>query len=77
MTVFISDARYGDRFIAIRKEILPSGKYPASALIAVAGFARPNMMVEIQSSLWRRNKTPGQRWTTVTFCRAPAMVRLP
>ena len=48
MTVFIIDARYGDRFIEIRKEIYPDGNYPASALITVAGFARPNMMVEIQ-----------------------------
>jgi enamine deaminase RidA (YjgF/YER057c/UK114 family) len=48
MTVFIIDARYGDRFIEIRKEIFPDGNYPASALITVAGFARPAMMVEIQ-----------------------------
>ena len=48
MTVFIIDARYGDRFTAIRKEIFPDGNYPASALITVAGFARPAMMVEIQ-----------------------------
>ena len=48
MTVFIIDARYGDRFIDIRKEMYPDGNYPASALITVAGFARPNMMVEIQ-----------------------------
>ena len=48
MTVFIIDARYGDRFIEIRKEYFPAGNYPASALITVAGFARPAMMVEIQ-----------------------------
>jgi 2-iminobutanoate/2-iminopropanoate deaminase len=48
MTVFIIDARYGDRFIEIRKEHFPDGTYPASALITVAGFARPAMMVEIQ-----------------------------
>ena len=48
MTVFISDARYGERFIEIRKEMFPSGEYPASALITAAGFARPNMMIEIQ-----------------------------
>lgn len=48
MTVFIIDARYGDRFTEIRKETFPDGNYPASALITVAGFARPNMMVEIQ-----------------------------
>jgi 2-iminobutanoate/2-iminopropanoate deaminase len=48
MTVFIIDARYGDRFTEIRKEMFPAGNYPASALITVAGFARPSMMVEIQ-----------------------------
>ncbi len=48
MTVFIIDARYGDRFIEIRKEFFSDAKYPASALITVAGLARPNMMVEIQ-----------------------------
>ena len=48
MTVFIIDARYGDRFIEIRKEAFPDGNYPASALITVAGFARATMMVEIQ-----------------------------
>lgn len=48
MTVFIIDARYGERFIEIRKEFFPPGEYPASALITVAGFARPGMMIEIQ-----------------------------
>ena len=48
MTVFITDARHGDRFIDIRKEYFPDGNYPASALITVAGLARPAMMVEIQ-----------------------------
>jgi 2-iminobutanoate/2-iminopropanoate deaminase len=48
MTVFIADSRYGDRFIEIRKEAFPSGKYPASALITAAGFARSGMLVEIQ-----------------------------
>jgi enamine deaminase RidA (YjgF/YER057c/UK114 family) len=47
MTVFIIDARYGDRFIEMRKAYFPEG-FPASALITVAGFARPSMMVEIQ-----------------------------
>jgi len=49
MTVFIIDARYGDRFIEIRKEFFPEAQYPASALITVSGFARPSMMVEIQA----------------------------
>lgn len=48
MTVFILDMRHGDRFTAIRKEFFP-GAAPASALITVKGFARPEMMVEIQA----------------------------
>jgi len=48
MTVFVVDARHGDRFIEIRKEFFPDAKYPASALVTVAGLARPNMLVEIQ-----------------------------
>lgn len=47
MTVFVCDSRHGDRFTEIRKEYFPDG-YPASALITCAGFARPEMMVEIQ-----------------------------
>lgn len=47
MTVFVIDARYGDRFIELRKQYFPNG-FPASALITVAGFAKPEMMVEIQ-----------------------------
>ena len=48
MTVFISDSCHGDRFIDIRKKTFPAGAYPASALITVAGFAKPAMMIEIQ-----------------------------
>jgi enamine deaminase RidA (YjgF/YER057c/UK114 family) len=48
MTVFISDVRHGDRFVEIRKQYFPAG-FPASALITVAGFAHPDMMVEIQA----------------------------
>ncbi len=48
MTVFITDVRYGDDFTQIRKEIL-TGDYPGSALITVAGLARPEMLVEIQA----------------------------
>ena len=48
MTVFIIDSRFGDRFTEIRKEIYPNGNYPGSALITCAGFAKSEMMVEIQ-----------------------------
>jgi enamine deaminase RidA (YjgF/YER057c/UK114 family) len=47
MTVFITDARYGDRFTELRKEIF-SDNFPASALISVAGLARSEMLVEVQ-----------------------------
>ncbi len=48
MTVFITDARYGDEFKAIRKGLFANG-YPASALITVAALARPEMLVEVQA----------------------------
>lgn len=47
MTVFITDARYGDRFIQLRKEIF-GDNFPASALITVTGLARPGLLVEVQ-----------------------------
>ncbi len=49
MTVFILDVRHGNRFVEIRKDYYPDGNYPGSALITVAGFAQPEMMVEIQA----------------------------
>jgi len=48
MTVFIKEARYGDRFVEIRREYFPDGKFPGSALITVTNFARPGMEIEIQ-----------------------------
>ena len=48
MTVFINDPRLGDRFIELRRQKFPDGKYPASALITVSNFARPGILLEIQ-----------------------------
>ncbi len=47
MTVFITEARNGDRFVAIRKEIFKEC-FPASALITVSGLAVPGLLVEVQ-----------------------------
>jgi enamine deaminase RidA (YjgF/YER057c/UK114 family) len=47
MTVFITDARYGDCFCELRCEIFGEN-FPASALITVAGLARPGLLVEVQ-----------------------------
>ena len=49
MTVFINDARYGDRFVQIRKEVFPDGRFPCSALLTISGFARPGILIEIQA----------------------------
>jgi enamine deaminase RidA (YjgF/YER057c/UK114 family) len=52
MTVFITDARYGPRFLEIRKEIF-GDNFPASALITAAGLARPELLVEVQGvAVW-------------------------
>ena len=48
MTVYIDDPRNGDRFIQIRREHFPDGRYPCSALLTVSAFARPGIMIEIQ-----------------------------
>ena len=48
MTVFITDNRFGDQFVEIRKEYFTKG-YPCSALITVHSLARPEMLVEIQA----------------------------
>jgi enamine deaminase RidA (YjgF/YER057c/UK114 family) len=47
MTVFITDARLGDRFIELRKEAF-RGDYPASTLVTIRALARPELLVEIQ-----------------------------
>jgi 2-iminobutanoate/2-iminopropanoate deaminase len=48
MTVFITDPRYGDEFVAIRQRYFTRG-FPGSALITVHALARPEMVVEVQA----------------------------
>jgi len=48
MTVFIKDATKSQRFTTIRGEFFPDN-FPASALLTAAGFATPEIQVEIQS----------------------------
>jgi 2-iminobutanoate/2-iminopropanoate deaminase len=47
MTVFLIDARYTTSMTEIRSEIFKND-FAASAAITVAGFADPNIMIEIQ-----------------------------
>ncbi len=47
MTVFLIDARHTTRMTELRGKLF--GKdFPASAAITVAGFAQPEMMIEVQ-----------------------------
>jgi len=48
MTVSINDPRHGDRFIKIRHEMFPDGKFSCSAQITVSNFAHPGILIEIQ-----------------------------
>ena len=47
MTVFVTDARYGDRLTQIRREIF-GDNFPGSALITISALANPAAMIEIQ-----------------------------
>ena len=47
MNMFINDKHNENHFTEIRKEIFKEC-VPASALITVAGFARPGLLLEIQ-----------------------------
>lgn len=47
MTVFLIDARYTTRMTELRTAIF-GRDFPASAAITVAGFAQPEMLLEIQ-----------------------------
>jgi 2-iminobutanoate/2-iminopropanoate deaminase len=50
MTVYITDARFGDDFARVRAEYFAEGRYPASALVTCTALARPDLRVEIQAT---------------------------
>ena len=50
MTVYISDTRYGDQFVDLRKQHFDNDQFPSSALITVVGFARPEILIEIKAT---------------------------
>ena len=49
MTVYIKEPRHGNRFVEMRREYFPDGRFPGSALITVTNFAQPGMEIEIQA----------------------------
>jgi 2-iminobutanoate/2-iminopropanoate deaminase len=50
MTVYVTDARYLERFAEIRRELFKDESYPASTFLAVAGLPLPGAVVEIQGT---------------------------
>jgi 2-iminobutanoate/2-iminopropanoate deaminase len=49
MTVYVSEARFSKRFTDLRREFYAKD-FPASALITAAGFALPEIMLEIMAT---------------------------
>jgi len=47
MTVFLIDARHTTRMTELRTQLF-GNNFPASAAITVSGFARPDIMIEVQ-----------------------------
>jgi enamine deaminase RidA (YjgF/YER057c/UK114 family) len=47
MTVFLIDVRYTTRMTELRAQLF-GDHFPASAAITVSGFARPDIMLEVQ-----------------------------
>jgi enamine deaminase RidA (YjgF/YER057c/UK114 family) len=48
MTVFLIDARHTTRMTELRTALFGGDRFPASAAIAVSGFATPEIMLEVQ-----------------------------
>jgi enamine deaminase RidA (YjgF/YER057c/UK114 family) len=46
MTVYVCDARFSKRFTDLRRDYYPKD-FPASTLVTAAGFALPEIMLEI------------------------------
>lgn len=49
-TVYISDTRYGDQFVDLRKQYFDNDQFSSSALITVVGFARPDILIEVKAT---------------------------
>jgi len=49
MTVYVTDPRYLDRFVDIRREMFPDENFPASTFLTVSNLPFPGVLVEIQA----------------------------
>ena len=50
MTVYATDVRDVDTYVAIKEEVFGAGPYPSSAFIGVSGFSRPGVVVEVKAT---------------------------
>ena len=52
MTIFVTDTRYLERFVEIRRELFKDANenYPASTFIGVSSLPFPGVVVEIQGT---------------------------
>lgn len=50
MTVYVTDPRYADQFVDIRRQYFDPGRAPSSALITVVGFTRPGVLLEVKAT---------------------------
>lgn len=50
MTVYATDVREVDTYVAIKEEVFGDGPYPSSAFIGVSGFSRPGVVVEVKAT---------------------------
>jgi len=50
MTVYATDVRNVDTYVAIKEEVFGDGPYPSSAFIGVSGFSRPGVEVEVKAT---------------------------
>ena len=50
MTVFITDVKYNNEFVELRKEFFSEGQYPASTLVTVKALNHPEALVEITAT---------------------------
>ena len=50
MTVYVTDPRYADQFVDIRRQYFDPGRAPSSALITVVGFTRQGVLLEVKAT---------------------------
>jgi 2-iminobutanoate/2-iminopropanoate deaminase len=50
MTVYLTDARWGDTFVDVRAEYFEAGAFPAATMISGVALAHPQLRIELQAT---------------------------